>query len=116
MNKLKEVVEDILKAFVIIVGVTSIIVILSMLIGILINQGNLIKGLIIAERIVLLIGAMGLLVVAGMFLKSDGLKPLVHQRQWRSYFKRLYFSHVFFLFCIGFLFWGGLLDYLVRIV
>lgn len=116
MNKTKEVVEDILKAFIIVAGITSVIVILCMLIGVLINQGDLVKGLIIAERIVLLIGGLGLLVIAGMLLKTDGLRPLIHKRQWKNYFKRLYFSHVFFLFCVGFLFFGGLLDYLVRLL
>lgn len=116
MNKTKEVVGDILKAFIIMGGITSIIVILFTLIGVVINHGNLVKGLIITQRLVLLMGGLGLLVVAGMLLKKDGLRPLTHRKQWKNHFKRLYFSHVFFLFCMGFLLWGGLIDYWIRIL
>ena len=44
MDKTKEFIEDLLKTFIIVTGVTSIIIILCMLIGVFVHQGDLVKA------------------------------------------------------------------------
>lgn len=95
MQKITKVIADVIKALSIGLGVAAIVAVLFTLISLVIQGGQLVEALIIGQRVVILIGAIGLWGVAGMFLKKDVIP----------------FKYTSLMVCIGFLLCAGLLDY-----
>lgn len=111
MNTLMDYLKDILKSVLIGLGIGSIITIVSGIIGLCANGGEVTKALRLSQQVIFIIGALVLIIVAALILKRDGCRILADNEGWRKQFKVVNFPVVILIVGVFILFVGGMLDY-----
>jgi sterol desaturase/sphingolipid hydroxylase (fatty acid hydroxylase superfamily) len=82
--------------------------------GFLSSERNWRTWLIWDQRVLLIIASLGLFIVAGLILKRSNSKRLVNEESWKKSFKLFNFTWVLLIVFLGFIFFAGMLDYLVH--
>lgn len=113
MESLKNGVFDFIKSTFLGAFVGCIIGVLFMLIGLLANKGVFLQGLYVARCALLLIGPIGMVFSAGMFMKRGALRPLKDKEGWKRHFKVLNPGYVMVFFSVGIVFIGSLVDLII---
>ena len=99
MKKLREYLQDFVKALCcgsIIAAVTALII---FLIGLAVKLGNLTAALILLRSALFLIGGLGLFVPAGMILMKKDITKGERVKQWREHFKAMNDIGVILIVC-----------------
>lgn len=111
MAKLIDIVTDIIKALGLSAAVGLILISATVLIRMTLPDYRFSSSLILTQRILLVVGALGLFIVAGLILSQSHRKPLMNERDWTRFFKCLGFTGVLLILFLGLLILAGLIDY-----
>lgn len=104
---------DAAKSFIIGIIAGTIIEIVSALIGLIIYKGYWIGAIMAGRNAVIFVGALGLLITAGLFLKKNTLRPLKAQKSWEKSFKVLNFGYTILILFIGIIIVGCIMDSII---
>lgn len=114
MKKVKDWLQDGLKALGIGVLASSVAGMMLFLCGFIFNHFTLLSGLEVAKNGLLLVVAIGLFLIAGM-LMVKGKKPekLDENNGWKKHFQLMGYKAVMGIICIAILIVASAVDYLI---
>ncbi|OPJ57863.1 hypothetical protein [Clostridium oryzae] len=110
MRIFKEFVIDIIKSFLIGVLVGTTIAVLFTVVGLLGQGFDLTAAIRIARNVAIVVGALEMVLSAGLILKGNEIRRLNDIEGWRKRFSRLNFVYVMLIMSYGIVLVGGMLD------
>ena len=113
---MKKVFRDLLKAFAIGAGVAAAAFVVLFLGGLLFGANGAASGLETAKNGLLLVGALGLFIVAGMIMtRGKDPKKFADKEGWRRHFAVVGPETVFGFFSAAFIILASIADYLLML-
>ena len=113
MVKLKEILLEALKCFIISSIVSGVLLLVSALISLIVTSGNIIKILESMRAALFIVGSLGLLVGAIMFLKRPTPEGSNLEKSWKEKFKYLSYKQFIIGFCAIMISYGCVIDYIL---
>ncbi|MEG0972659.1 MAG: hypothetical protein RSE55_07710 [Lachnospiraceae bacterium] len=111
--RIKYIVVDILKSFLLGICIAISLAAICFLGGILFGHSGIISGLEVAKNALLLLASLGLFIVAGMILvKGKKAELSMKENGWRRHFKVIGFKTTAFMICTAALTMAEIFDYI----
>lgn len=111
MKKILYFLQDILKCVVVGLVISLGVSIISGIILLIIFGTNAAMVFGWIKAVNYFVGAMGLLLSGGFFIKRDGTRPFVYKEQWKKLFKQMNIGFVILVIGITIIFVGTIIQY-----
>lgn len=96
MKKVMKFILDFLKCIALGIIISAAIGLVSGIVYAIIYKGSTIEILDGIKRMLYYIGGLGLLLSAAFFIKKDGIRPLIYDKEWKRYFAIMNLGFVIF--------------------
>lgn len=110
MYKILNIIKDIIKAIIVGLVISFILIVVSALGATLIKRGGTKITLEVIRSTLFIIGSLGLILFSGFILKKDARRSLRNNWKWRKQFQVINFIHVLLIIDIMILSSGIVID------
>ena len=115
MKYFKSILHDLIKCAKLATIISGVAVILSGIIGLIVNKGNFILAVQAIKATLLIVGSFGLILGSILLLKKNSEKEFEHINEWKEKYIKFSYKVVIVISSFIIIFYGSIIDWTIII-